>query len=130
VATMTASAMICFVIGFSSGISYALATILCLLHGITVAGESSSVTAGSIGNAQPGYRGATMALHSTLGFAGGFVGPLVFGLVLDLAGGQSVFAWGVAFAHMGAVMLLGPLAIRLLQPAELPGDGARQPKPA
>ena len=100
-----------------------------MLQGFTVSGESASVTAGALGSAAPGYRGATMAMHSTLGFTGSFFGPLIFGLVLDLAGGESVMAWGLAFAHMGVVMLAGPLALALLRP---PGaarrTGRRLPK--
>ena len=60
----------------------------------------------------PGQRGATMAVHSFIGFAGAFVGPLVFGVVLDLAGGrESLFAWGLAFASSGLVIALSPLVL-------------------
>ncbi len=113
-----ASSALCFVNGFSSGIGYGLAAFLVLLHGATVAGESASVTAGAIGNADPRLRGATMALHSTLGFAFAFLGPLGFGIALDLAGGESVFGWGVAFASMGVVMLSGLVVLALFRPAE------------
>ncbi|MEE8512542.1 MAG: MFS transporter, partial [Acidiferrobacterales bacterium] len=87
---MLSSAVLCAFIGFTSALSYMLVAALCLVHGVTVAGESAAVTAGAIGTAAPGYRGATMALHSTLGFAFAFVGPLAFGWVLDLTGGESV----------------------------------------
>ena len=123
---MLVSAMVAGVIGFTSSFSYALAAAFCLLHGVMVSGESASVTAGAIGNARPAYRGATMAMHSTLGFAGSFMGPVAVGLVLDLAGGESVMGYGIAFASMGVVMLVGPLTIALMRPDELPGDGARR----
>jgi hypothetical protein len=61
-------------------------------------------------------------MHSTLGYAGGFAGPLMIGWVLDLAGGASVMAWGLAFAHLAVIMLVGPLAILLLRPQALAGD--------
>jgi MFS family permease len=121
---MSASALICFTICFTAALPYAVVVLFCVLQGFTVSGESASVTAGALGSAAPGYRGATMAMHSTLGFTGSFFGPLVFGLVLDLAGGQSVLGWGFAFAHMGVVMLAGPLALALLRPKPLPGDRA------
>lgn len=128
---MSASALVCFVIGFTAALPYLVVVLFCVLQGFTVSGESASVTAGALGSAAPGYRGATMAMHSTLGFTGSFFGPLVFGLVLDLAGGQSVLAWGLAFAHMGVVMLAGPLALALLRPRALPGDrGGASPEPA
>ncbi len=121
---MGASALLCFTIGFTAALPYLVVVLFCVLQGFTVSGESASVTAGALGSAAPGYRGATMAMHSTLGFTGSFFGPLVFGLVLDLAGGQSVLAWGLAFGHMGLVMLGGPLALALLRPKPLPGDRA------
>ena len=121
---MAASALLCFTIGFTAALPYLVVVLFCVLQGFTVSGESASVTAGALGSAAPGYRGATMAMHSTLGFTGSFFGPLVFGLVLDLAGGQSVLAWGLAFGHMGLVMLGGPLALALLRPKPLPGDRA------
>ncbi|MEE8279136.1 MAG: MFS transporter [Alphaproteobacteria bacterium] len=120
---MAASVVLCSFIGFTAGLPYALVVALCLVHGVTVSGESASLTAGAVGTATPGYRGATMALHSTLGFAGGFMGPLAFGLVLDVAGGESVLGWGLAFASVAAVMAGGPLILALLRPAELAGDG-------
>ena len=119
---MAGSAAMCWAVGFSSAISYLLVAALCLVHGVTALGESASVTAGVLGNAPPGYRGATMALHSTIGFTGAALGPLAFGWVLDLAGSGNGMAWGLAFGHMGLVVLAGPLLLALLRPAGLPGD--------
>jgi hypothetical protein len=42
--------------------------------------------------------------------------------VLDLAGGGSPVAWGLAYASMGVVMVLGALALVAMNPAELTGD--------
>jgi len=53
-----------------------------------------------------------MAVHSFIGFAGAFAGPLVFGVVLDLAGGrESLLAWGLAFASSGLAIALSPLVL-------------------
>ena len=38
--------------------------------------DSSALTAGTVQAADPALRGATMGLHSMLGYAGGFLGPL------------------------------------------------------
>lgn len=119
---MVGSMAVAAVIGFSSAISYELAAALCIVYGLLIWADSSSLIAGTVGSAQPGQRGATMAVHSTLGYAGGFVGPLVMGAILDLAGGESAFAWGVAFAHVAAVMALGLLAMVILRPKDLAGD--------
>ena len=56
------------------------------------------------------------------GYGGGFVGPLVVGLVLDAAGGMSRLGWGLAFASVALVMLAGRIAFQLLRPRDLAGD--------
>ena len=89
--------------------------------------DSSSLTAGAAGTAEPSRRGATLAVHSTLGYAGGFLGPLVLGATLDLLGGASVIAWGVAFGHVTIALLLGTAAFTWLRPADLAGDRASRP---
>ena len=109
-------------IGFASAISYYLTAGLVLLYGLLIWLDSSSLTAGTVGSAEPEHRGATLAVHSTLGYAGGFVGPLMIGWILDLAGGQSVLGWGLAYAHVAAIMLLGPLAITVFRPRAIAGD--------
>ena len=51
-------------------------------------------------------------MHSLIGFAGGFIGSLVFGMTLDLIGPWSeIAAWGVAFAVAGLVTVIGPLML-------------------
>jgi MFS family permease len=113
-AIMVVSAGVCVLVGLAPGWPYALVVILVALHMMTQIGESSAVTAGSVAAAPAGYRGATMAVHSTLGFSGSFLGPVVFGFALEYAGGsQTETAWLVAFALTAAIMLLGPLALRL-----------------
>ena len=74
--------------------SYWLAVVLLLLYGLIVWLDSSSLTAGAAGTAEPSRRGATLAVHSMLGYVGGFVGPLAVGWTLDCAGGMSPVAWG------------------------------------
>jgi hypothetical protein len=119
---MIVSALVCLSIGMTAEISYALAALFCVIHGITVIFDSGSLTAGALGNAQPGYRGATMAVHSTLGFAGATMGPLMFGWTLDLAGGQSGTGWWAAFAHIALVSLAGVLILAILRPPPVAGD--------
>lgn len=107
---------------------YELAIAVALVYGMVLTSESASVTAGALGNADTGLRGATIAVHSMIGFAGGIFGPAVFGAVLDLAGGTgTATAWITAYAVLGAVTLLGPLSILLLRPADLEGDGVVRP---
>ena len=127
--TMLASAAMAGVIGFSASLPYAGAAALVLVYAMLIWADSSSLTAGSAGSAEPGRRGATLAVHSTLGYAGGFLGPLALGVTLDLLGGASVLAWGVAFAHVSLVLVVGTLAFIWLRPADLAGDRGATTRP-
>jgi predicted MFS family arabinose efflux permease len=120
--TMLASAALAAVIGFSATLPYAGAATLVLVYAMLIWSDSSSLTAGSAGSAAPGQRGATLAVHSTLGYAGGFLGPLALGVVLDLCGGTSLVGWGLAFGHVTVALVLGALAFVWLRPADLAGD--------
>src|SRR5262249_61731494 len=113
--------------GVRAALPYAGAAALVLLYAMLIWSDSSSLTAGSAGSAEPGQRGATLAVHSTLGYAGGFLGPLALGATLDLFGGASVLGWGLAFGHVTVALLLGALVLVWLRPADLAGD---RPVPA
>ena len=121
-AAMLASAVCAAGIGFLGPVSYTVAVALVLVYGVVIWLDSSSLTAGAAGSALPGRRGATLAVHSMLGYAGGFAGPLIMGVVLDLAGGMSTQGWGLAFLHVAAAMLVGRVAFAVLRPRALPGD--------
>ncbi|MFZ0611382.1 MAG: MFS transporter [Desulfobacterales bacterium] len=108
---MSVSAALCSVIGFSAPLPYAVVVGLCLLHAVTVVGDSAALTAGAVGAAPAGCRGATLALHSTLGFGAAFLGPLAVGMVLDLFSSQMTLAWGMAYLTMAAGCALGPFFI-------------------
>jgi predicted MFS family arabinose efflux permease len=120
--TMLASAAMAALIGFGAALPYAGAAALVLVYAVLIWADSSSLTAGSAGSAEPGRRGATLAVHSTLGYAGGFLGPLALGATLDVLGGASVLGWGLAFGHVTVALLAGTLAFRWLRPADLAGD--------
>ena len=119
---MLASIVVGGSIGFLGTLSYPVAVALLLLYGFIVWLDSSSLTAGAAGTAEPARRGATLAVHSMLGYTGGFVGPLMIGLVLDLAGGMSRVAWGAAFLAVAVLMLLALVVFWLMRPRELAGD--------
>jgi predicted MFS family arabinose efflux permease len=119
---MLASAVCAALLGFMSSQSYPLAVGLMLIYGPIVWIDSSSLTAGTAGTAEPSRRGATLAVHSMLGYLGGFAGPLTVGWVLDLHGGMSAAAWASAFAMIAALMLMALAAFLLMQPRGLPGD--------
>ncbi len=111
---------------FAAGI-YPLAATLVLVYGLLIWLDSSSLTAGAAGSADPARRGATLALHSMAGYAGGFVGPIAIGWILDLAGGMSALGWGLAFLHVAVIGLLGQIVFIALAPRDLAGDRSRAP---
>ena len=74
--------------------------------------DSSALTAGTVQAADKELRGATMGLHSMCGYAGGFIGPLGVGLVLDWAGNAD--GWGLAFGHLALIILTGLFVLRRL----------------
>jgi predicted MFS family arabinose efflux permease len=118
-------------VGFLGSTGYWIAAALIVLYGIIIWLDSSSLTAGAAGSADPARRGATLAVHSMLGYAGGFLGPLMMGWVLDWSGGMSPLAWGLAFGSVALTMALALVAFAVLKPAELMGDrGAAAAKPA
>lgn len=109
-AVMAASGALACGVGFSAPLPILIVFIIMAVYFLLVMGDSAALTAGLVAAAEPGRRGATMALHSLLGFGAGFAAPLAFGAVLDLAGGsERVPAWGLAFASLGIWGLLGAL---------------------
>lgn len=111
-------------IGFLGASSYWIAVGLIVLYGMIIWLDSSSLTAGAAGSADPARRGATLAVHSMLGYAGGFVGPLAIGWTLDLSGGMSPLGWGLSFLVIAALMAVALVAFTILRPRELEGDRA------
>ena len=90
--------------------------ILCLVYSAAIQADSAALTAGAVNASPVGHRGATLAVHSTLGFSGSLFAPPLVGLVLDVAaplGGTT--AWGLAFLSMGSMALLGYLVFMLLR---------------
>jgi predicted MFS family arabinose efflux permease len=125
---MTAALVCAAGIGFLGVRSYALAATLVLVYGVLIWLDSSSLTAGAAGSADPARRGATLALHSMAGYAGGFVGPIAIGWILDLAGGMSARGWGLAFLHVAVIGLIGQIVFVALAPRDLAGDRGRAPE--
>jgi MFS family permease len=116
VATMMLSAAMAFTIGFAPAIPYTALVVLVLIYTVAVQADSAVLTIGAVRSAGEGRRGATLAVHSLAGFGGAAMGPLVLGIVLDLGGGMAdIGAWGLAFASVGVIGLLGPVAILVLR---------------
>jgi predicted MFS family arabinose efflux permease len=102
--------------------SYPLAVALMLAYGAVIWLDSASLTAGTAGTAEPARRGATLAVHSTLGYLGGFVGPLLIGWVLDWGGGGTASAWSAAFGMVAVIMMVSLVLFLAMRPRGLAGD--------
>jgi predicted MFS family arabinose efflux permease len=102
--------------------SYPLAVALMLVYGAVIWLDSASLTAGTAGTAEPSRRGATLAVHSMLGYIGGFAGPLAVGWLLDARGGNSVLAWSSVFTVIAIMMLIALALFVLMRPRALAGD--------
>jgi len=109
---MVASAMVAVAIGMSVTASPFLLLVLLLLYGLTVPADSGALTSGMTMSAAPSHRGATMAMHSAVGFGLSALGAWGAGVTLDLAGGPaSSTGWFALFVFLGASILFGPLAL-------------------
>ena len=92
--------------------SPALLLALMLLYAITIPADSGALTSGMSASAEPAFRGATLALHSTVGFGLSALGGWGVGVALDAGGGpSSATGWLAGFLVMAAGVLLGPLAL-------------------
>ena len=72
---------------------------------------AAALTAGIVAVAPAGSRGTAMALYSMAGFAAASAGSAIVGGVLDVAGGESVTSWAIAFGVLGASNVIGVLLL-------------------
>lgn len=106
---MAASGGLAWLAGAVAGWPWALLAVL-VLYNVAVMADSAALTAGLISAAEPARLGAALAVYSLFGFGAGFLGPLVFGAVLDASGGKdSATAWLFACGSLGICCLLAPL---------------------
>ena len=103
------------IVGLLSGAGYNVLTLVLFAYTFLVYADSPGLTSGAILASESGQTGDVMALHSLLGHLTAAVGPPVFGMVLDLAGsGDQASSWAAAFITMAVVVVLGPIALRVL----------------
>ena len=101
--------------GFAAMLPYGAVVALAMAAGFVVQGNFSNLTSGLLAVDEPRQRGTTVAVYSCIGFAGGFVGTLLFGLSLDWFGGTArLAAWVVAFGICATACLIGAIATAFL----------------
>jgi len=101
-------------LGFSAPWFWAVVLLVLVVYSMLVMAESATLTAGLVAAAPAELRGAAMGLYSLCGFAGGMLGPMVYGVALDAAGGAgSHGAWIAGYAAIGMGCLVAPLVVRM-----------------
>ena len=110
------SAVVAAMVGFAASWPYWLFFLGPLLvHNLLILADGGVLSAGMMSRADPQRRGSTVAFFTLCGSFGSFGGPVLFGAVLDWAGGRhSVTAWGLAFASIGLVSLICAFALHRL----------------
>lgn len=120
-----ASAATGLAIGVLAGAEAGILLALMILYAVLIPMDSGALTAGMSMTADPAQRGATLAMHSMVGFGLSAVGAWLFGVALDSAGGPAEpRAWLAGFALLSAAILLGPLCL-LWASRSPPPDHAR-----
>ena len=110
VIAMAASGLSGILLGFAAPWHWAIVFALMSVYAMLVMAESATLTAGMVAAAPADLRGAAMGLYSLIGFAGGMLGPIVFGVALDAGGGAgSAAAWPIAYAAIGAGCIVASL---------------------
>jgi predicted MFS family arabinose efflux permease len=111
-AFMCMAGLVALLIGVLIDASPALLLSLLLIYSIAIPADSGALTSGMTASAAPTFLGATMALHSTIGFGLSAVGGWAAGLAIDFGGGiDTASGWVAAFLVMAAGGLLGPVAL-------------------
>jgi len=102
------------VLALAAPLGWVFVLALLIVYSMFIMADSATLTAGLVAAAPTELRGAAMGMYSLFGFAGGMLGPTLFGAALDLAGGAaSGSAWVWAYAATGAGCLAAPLIVRL-----------------
>ena len=106
-------------LAFSAPWFWAVVLLVLVVYSMLVMAESATLTAGLVAAAPAELRGAAMGLYSLVGFAGGMLGPMVYGVALDAAGGAGRHgAWIAGYAAIGMGCLVAPLVVRMNKPPQ------------
>lgn len=109
---MCIAGVVAILIGLATDASPAILLALMFVYALAIPADSGALTSGMSASAQPDYRGATMALHSTVGFGLSAAGGWAVGVAIDAGGGMnSPSGWLAAFLVMAVGGLCGPLAL-------------------
>ena len=112
---MPLSCALALAVGLAGELSRHLLVPLILIYAASTNLDSAALTAGLLTETAAGIRGTALALYSSIGFAGAFVGPVAFGVALDAFGRNSQAGWLAAFATLACGVGCGRWAIGRLE---------------
>lgn len=103
-------------LSLSGAYGFSVALVFC--YGAAISADAAPINGGIVARSEPEIRGQSMAMHAVFAAAAAFLLPVLFGLVLDIAGGeQSKAAWTWAFGATAAFIAIGPVALWTLDRA-------------
>lgn len=113
IATCVVSVIVCLALAATAGGPVLIVLALLVLVQITSFADVGALAGGAVAAAEPARRGAALALYALVGFATGFVGPVVVGIALDWFGGpRSAAGWEAAFGVMAIGSAVAAWAVR------------------
>ena len=113
---MPLSAALALAVGWSADLSRALLVPLLLVYAASMNLDSAALTAGLLTETPHEKRGTALALYSSVGFAGALIGPVAFGLALDLFGRSLTAGWAAGFVSLACGVSFGRWAIGRSEP--------------
>ena len=100
---------------------WGLIVVTCVVFGWAASADSAIYQTGITEIADPSRLGSTMALQASLGLLGGVIGPVLFGGILDVAGGE--YRWVFAFSTLGILAAIAIVGLRRVGAAAFSRSG-------
>jgi MFS family permease len=111
---MTLSGLLGLTLALAAPLSSVATISAAILSGGVATADSGAINTGFFAATDLGRRGAFLAIHAISGFGAAAVAPVLFGPLLDLAGGSHrALAGIIAFASQAAINMLWPLSYLL-----------------
>lgn len=89
---------------------WGLIVVVCVVFAWAASADSAIYQTGITEVADPRRLGSTMALQASVGLLGGVIGPVLFGGILDVAGGE--YRWVFAFSTLGVLAAVAIFGLR------------------
>lgn len=110
-----ASVAIAVAIALSGITLFTVGALALVAYAIAILGDSGAITTGVVDAADHELQGATLALHSLVGFIGGALGPIAVGIAISWWGGVAVpAAWSAALCVMACGSAVAGVAVSSL----------------